>query len=346
MSTLPVTVLLAVHNGAATLAASVASILRQTHRELELLVIDDGSTDETGAVLRQVADPRLRVLKNERNLGLTRSLNRGLEEARGEWIARLDADDLCDSRRLEKQRAFLAAHPDVALLGSSAWRMNDAGRVTGANDLPVSHEAIRWAAVWDSPFLHPAVIFRRSVVRDLGGYDERYAIAQDYDLWTRLAARHRVANLPERLVFMREHPASMTRAQSARTTEEVAQLQAQNLAAAFPGRVFSVEEKRSIALLRLRFPASELPAVSALVDRLFAEYVRASGPVTPDLRATHCRLHLRLAHKFLAVDRRAAAGEIARSLRASPGEWMRQALTVVRCAAAPPSAVRYDPGSK
>ena len=328
MSAPTVTVLLAVFNGGPLLRASLDSICAQTFADFELLVVDDGSTDETPAILHEYKDARLRVLTNERNLGLTRSLNRGLAEARGEFIARQDADDFSAPSRLEKQGAFLRAQPDVQLLGTSAWRVDPEGRVTGPNDVPASPAAIRWASVTDNPFLHTSVMFRRAVVLDeFGGYDERFAICQDFELWNRLAARHPVANLRARLVRMREHESSMTRTQSAETTDEMERIFAANWASIFPQRPFTAAERELLAMFRLRFDVEKLPVLRALLDALLARFLsqHPAARTDADLHATLCRQSLRLAYKFLRAAPRTALGEVARAFFQSPGEWIAQA---------------------
>jgi hypothetical protein len=218
----------------------------------------------------------------------------------------------------------------VQLLGTSAWRLTPDGRISGANDLPTTHHALRWASIVDNPFLHTSVMYRRSLVLEkFGGYDERFAICQDFDLWSRIAERHPVANLRERLVGMREHPASMTRTQSTRTTDEVRQILAMNWATIFPGRIFHEEERRLLESFRLRFPASDLPALRALLATLLAEFLQAhpEARASPDLRATLCQQALRVGYKFLGTNRRAALGELARAFRLSPREWLRQGWT-------------------
>ncbi|MEQ1861185.1 MAG: glycosyltransferase [Chthoniobacteraceae bacterium] len=332
MSAQLVTVLLPVHNGARTLQSSLDSILRQTFRDFELLAIDDGSTDESAAILRACADPRLRILANESNIGLMRSLNRGLREARGALIARQDADDLSQPWRLERQIDFLAKRPDVVLLGASCWRLSPDGRITGSNDLPTTHTALRWASVLDNPFIHSTVVFRRAIVLDeLGGYDESCAICEDYEIWNRVAARHRVANLPDRLVFYREQPGSMMQSQPEAATLAMRRLLVANLASVFPGRAFVDEEIDLLSLFRLRFPVERLAPLVALVERLRADFLRLNpdAATNSDFHATVCREELRLAFKCLGIARGAALRHIARAFVRSPREWLRQAWTVV-----------------
>ena len=332
MNTPRVTVLLAVFNGGGLLLESLESVLAQTWRDFELLVVDDGSTDGTRDLLQNIRDPRLRVLTNPANLGLTLSLNRGLEAARGELVARHDADDRCAPTRLGEQVAFLEAHPAIMLLGSSAWRLTPDGRRCGANDLPTTHLGTRWASIVDNPFLHPTVMFRREpVLREFHGYDAGYSVCQDFDLWSRVAERYKVANLPERLVQMREHPDSMTRTSAQKTTEEAQKIMARNRALLFPQRPLKADEHALLDLFRLRFPASRLPALETLLSKLYGDFAQQfpEARTSRDLRRTRCRQHLRLGYKFLRESPRHALREILRAGQLAPAECFRQAAAMV-----------------
>jgi len=207
-----VSVLLPVHNGARYLESATRSILNQTHRELELIVVDDGSTDGSAEIVAALGDPRVRLIRNERNLGLPASLNRGLSAARAGIVARQDADDLSHPQRLERQLGFLDRHPEVGLVGTQAWIMDEAGRCRGSRTHACTHESLVWELMFDNAFIHTSVTFRRHVILgEHGGYDEAWAYNQDYDLWTRLIKSTRLANLPDRLVASRDHSRSMTR---------------------------------------------------------------------------------------------------------------------------------------
>ena len=205
-----VTVLLPVHNGADHLSTSLASVLAQSFRDFELLAIDDASTDGTAAILAGVADERLRVLRNERNLGLTATLNRGIGEALGAYIARQDADDLSDPGRLGAQVARLEGEAGLALLGCSYRRIDEDGREEGLRPVPTDAIAIRWRLLFLSAFAHSSVMIRAATLADVGPYDERFAYAQDYELWSRIARTHEVAALPEPLVSYRRSGSSLT----------------------------------------------------------------------------------------------------------------------------------------
>lgn len=206
----PVTVLMAVHNGARFLREAIESTLGQSFGAFEFLIVDDGSTDATRAIIDSYGDPRIRVVANDRNLGLSASLNRGIRLARGRYIARIDADDVSEPDRLEQQFAFMERHPEIALLGSWYTIIDEHGATVGRRWVPCDQHEIRWMLRFCSAFAHSAVMIRRSVLDDVGLYDESLTYALDWDLWVRIAARARVHNLDRFLVRWRTSPGSMT----------------------------------------------------------------------------------------------------------------------------------------
>jgi glycosyltransferase involved in cell wall biosynthesis len=200
-----VSVLMAVNDGAPWVGESVQSVLAQTAGDLELIVIDDGSTDATPQILARLDDPRLRV-ERQAAAGLTRALNRALSLARAPLLARLDADDVALPERLARQRAFLDAHPEVGLLGTGAREVDPDGREMAVVRPPTEDPAIRRALIRRNPFVHSTVMMRQSVLARAGGYDETLAVAQDYDLWMRMSRLTRLANLAAPLVVRRLLP--------------------------------------------------------------------------------------------------------------------------------------------
>lgn len=206
-----VTVLLPVFNGERHLAAAIRSILDQTYTAFELIVLDDGSTDASAAIAESVGDPRIRVVRLSPQVGLSRALNEGLSMARGPLVARQDADDLSEPRRLERQVAALEARPDLALIGCQAWLIDSDGRIIGTVDRCLEPLTVRWYGLLDNPFIHTAVMFRAAIIRDeLGGYDAAFdPYSQDFSLWSRLLDRHPAANLKERLVRYRSSAESV-----------------------------------------------------------------------------------------------------------------------------------------
>jgi glycosyltransferase involved in cell wall biosynthesis len=230
-----VTVLLAVFNGGAYLREAVDSVLAQTLDDFELLVVDDASTD--GVVDALPADPRIRILRNERNIGQIPSLNRGLRDARGAYVARLDHDDLCLPRRLELQVNVLERFPDVALVGTWVDVVSMSGRIW-TRLRPELHSFAHFAAqvVTGHIFLvHPSLTFRRDVVIGVGGFDEDLNAAEDQELYRRLVlARGEARVVPETLVRYRRHEQQMTYAKTAIVEESDARSHSRFLAALDP----------------------------------------------------------------------------------------------------------------
>jgi hypothetical protein len=217
-----VSVLMSVHNGARYLRDAVDSLLAQTFTSFELLVVDDASSDDTAAILASYSDRRLRVITNESNIGLTKSLNKALRESRGELIARQDGDDRSRPERLRKQVEFLDRHREVVLIGTGARTIDPSGALVRAR---MHHRAqtplgVRWQLLFGNPFTHSSVMFRRAVVLDqLGGYDETYYYNQDFELWSRVIAGHDACNLAEELVDYRMHSESIAGRREAEVIE-------------------------------------------------------------------------------------------------------------------------------
>jgi glycosyltransferase involved in cell wall biosynthesis len=207
-----VTVFIPVYDRERFIGDAIRSVLAQTFTDFELLVIDDGSSDASAAVVAAFDDPRVRLVRNDRNLGIPRTRNRALELARGEYLANLDSDDLCHPERLTRQVAFLDRHHDHAVLGTWGRDMDEHGRVGRR----VRREPIRWPDVhvhllFRCALRNRSVMLRTDVARRLR-YDDGFARCQDYELHARIAREHRLANLPEALVFARQHAGRFTRA--------------------------------------------------------------------------------------------------------------------------------------
>lgn len=211
-------VVLPVRNGASHLPAALDSLRAQTEPAWELIAVNDGSTDHTGEVLeaaRQM-DPRIRVLHTAPD-GIVSALNRGLAEARAPWIARMDADDVAHPRRLEKQGAFLEAHPEIGLVSCQVAFGGDGARAGGyqrhvgwLNTLLSPHE-IQQARFIESPLAHPTVVFRRDIPAALGAYRDG-DFPEDYELWLRwLEAGVRMAKVPEVLLTWTDSPQRLSR---------------------------------------------------------------------------------------------------------------------------------------
>lgn len=202
-----VTVLMAVHNGGAYLRTAIDSVLAQTYRAFRLLIVDDASRDDTRHIIRAYDDPRIEGVWLTRNVGQTAALNLGLRRATTPWIARMDADDYSAPERLKTQMALADRDAALGCIGTFAWVFRqDPHAVDGVIEKPLDDAGIRrnfWRVI---PLIHGSVIMRRSLAFSAGGYDERYRYSADWDLYHRLLARCRAANVPKRLLGIRRHP--------------------------------------------------------------------------------------------------------------------------------------------
>jgi glycosyltransferase involved in cell wall biosynthesis len=205
MSAPIISVVMSVYNGARFLHEAIESILEQTFTDFEFIIVDDGSTDETVLILDSYAkrDVRVKVYSHARR-GLTESLNRGCMMAVGEYIARMDADDISVRDRFMWQMEFMDAHSEVGLLGGAFELIDTTGKTLCTAINPLEDREIRRALLDGSVFLHPSVLMRKAALDMVGRY-RKVMHAEDYDLWLRMAERTRVANLPKVLVKYRVH---------------------------------------------------------------------------------------------------------------------------------------------
>lgn len=195
-----VTVVMPVYNGARYLREAIDSILLQSFRDFELLIIDDGSTDASAEIVRSYGDSRIRLLTSQRNMRIAATLNRGLDEARGEYIARMDADDICHLRRLEKQVSFLDANPAFGVCGTRARAFGTARYLIRH---PAKPEQIRCRLLFNTAFVHPSVIMRRSLLQEHGLRYGELRHFEDLELWQRAADHFPCANLDISLLMYR-----------------------------------------------------------------------------------------------------------------------------------------------
>lgn len=299
-----VTVLMAVHNAAQFLTEAIDSVLRQTFEDFEFLVVDDGSTDTTAALLSACTDARLRVIRRAHNGGLSAALNIGIAEARGDLLARMDGDDVSAPQRLERQVAYMREHPEVLLLGTGCVRMDAAGRPFERIQYPTDAPVLQERLLAGNQFCHPSVMMRTQVVRLLGGYRALAGgAAQDYDLWLRIAEQGEIANLPDVLLRYRIHEGQVS------VSKLVRQRQAAQL-------------YRTLALQRRGGGHEDIDAAQRASQCDQGDMVRA-------LRADYLRWALR----FAATGRRGLAMQMVLSAhrlnRWHPGAWMSLCRIVV-----------------
>ncbi|MCE9611248.1 MAG: glycosyltransferase [Chthoniobacter sp.] len=318
-TTPPVTVLMTMFNAEQHVRAAVSSILRQTFADFEFVIVDDGSSDAGLVIVENFGDPRIRLIRNEKNKGQTACLNQGLALARGEFVARQDADDIALPERLARQVARLREDRELVLLGSQAWVIDGAGRFEGTLNTPLGTDSIEWAALFENPFIHASAMFRREAVVQLGGYDESFRICQDYDLWTRVAARCRTANLADRLVLYRHtHDSLSHRAEAAKHEESLRVLQ-RWAARVFPATKVSAEDFAALMKFRAGMCAADLPAFRRTFATLLAEYrcahPRARGR---DFLRTVALQHAKVARDVGTANFTAGLAELARAFFTDP----------------------------
>lgn len=199
-----VSIIMTVRNGEPYIEEAVDSILKQTHTNLELIVVDNGSTDRSVELVQKYQDCRIRIIELGKNIGRTPALNVGLEAAEGEYIAIQDADDLSVPERFAKQLIFMETHPTVGVCG--AW-MKTFGESEQVIQYPTDHEGIKRSLLFGTGMGHSSVLIRKSLLEQYGlRYDESYQYCQDTELWSRAARFFELANIPEILVFYRIHP--------------------------------------------------------------------------------------------------------------------------------------------
>jgi glycosyltransferase involved in cell wall biosynthesis len=264
-----ISVILPVYNGEKYLAGAINSILSQTYRDFELIIINDCSSDRTSEILSTFTDDRIRIINNLSNLKLSRSLNKGIEMAQGQFIARMDADDISLPERFEKQVAFMERHPEIGVVGCWVKRIDENGNITGNVFRETRPEAIKWELFFGTPLPHPTVMMRTSAIKSVGGFSNDILAAVDYECWTRLAKTTRLANLAEFLLLYRMHTENMSSKYHADQLSTVRRLQELSMA-----EYIGVEKaKELVELIHLdtRNPSQAVQA-AGLIYFLYQQY--------------------------------------------------------------------------
>jgi glycosyltransferase involved in cell wall biosynthesis len=293
-----VTVLLSAFNDGRFLPEAVESILAQTLADFEFLIVDDGSTDGSADYLRGLNDPRVRLLRNETNIGLTRSLNRGLDAAAGTFVARMDADDVAMPHRLARQVEFLRGRPDVGVVGSSRVLIDERGAVVAAHARAAEDDLrIRWKCLLGNPFAHPTVMLRADVLARHGlRYDASFR-TEDYELWTRLLAVTQGANLREPLLRyrLRDGVSSARQAEQLRNHDRISYASIRRLVPGFEIRAEEVTQLRGrFGGYSVREPEMD-PKSERWVEKYLALLDAFVAPFPADPEATALRSEVRAA---------------------------------------------------
>jgi glycosyltransferase EpsE len=184
---------------------SIESVLNQTYANFELLILDDSSNEDAiQAIDSFKRDNRVSVVRDKQRMGFVNALNKGMKMAKGEYIARMDADDICFNDRFEKQINFMQTHSDVDILGGNMKIIDENGIVVSQRQYPCSKLSLKFSTIFRSPVAHPTVMFRRSIVEKNMFYDELFRKAEDLEFWLRLRnSGFKIANMPEYLLYFR-----------------------------------------------------------------------------------------------------------------------------------------------
>jgi glycosyltransferase involved in cell wall biosynthesis len=220
---LTTTILMAVYNDERFVTQALESIQKQLNDDMELLVIDDDSSDKSLEILQDIEkkDSRVRLIKNDQNKGLGYCLYIGTKMARGKYIIRMDADDICLPNRIDKQISFLEDNPNIDIVGGAAIEIDEQNQEGQTRQMPEQHDKIA-KAIWACPIIHPTVAFRRDKILLAGNYNPQIRRRQDYELWFRcLKAGLRFANLAEPLIYYRFSQNSHSKQRLKHTIEQV-----------------------------------------------------------------------------------------------------------------------------
>jgi glycosyltransferase involved in cell wall biosynthesis len=273
-----VNVVMSVYNGEKYLDEAIASVLEQSFRNFEFIIIDDGSTDGTSGILQRYAQIDKRIcVHRQKNLGLIASLNKGCRLAQGKYVARMDADDISLPDRLARQVHYMEAHSEIGVLGTWVEYIDESGKTYGQWRMPTQPGLVGWSLIFGTCLAHPTVIMRSDVLESLNYYCIEALHVEDYDLWTRASFSTRLANLPEVLLKRRTRAESIC-SQYSQTQQENAVKVTQWLSERLLGSNVSTD---SISYLRrtVSGPAlssfEQIETVANLIQRFYQAYSKA-----------------------------------------------------------------------
>ncbi len=204
-----VSVIMPVYNAENFIGQSIQSVLKQTFEDFELIVIDDGSTDSSKNIILSFDDKRIQYLQNEKNMGVVKTLNKGISICSGEYIIRMDADDICEPQRFEKQIQFIEKNPGIGLCGTWAQVIDEKNKITGKIVNQTDPGFISISLLFSVPLIHPSVCFKSHLLKQ--NFYKEVPVAEDYELWCRLNEQTRLANLPEFLFQYRWHTSNISK---------------------------------------------------------------------------------------------------------------------------------------
>ena len=270
-----ISVIMSVFNGELYLEKSIESILSQSCKDFEFIIIDDSSNDSTSQILEQYShDNQVKIITNTNNIGLTKSLNIGLKTAKGKYIARQDADDISLENRLSIQKEFLDSNENIGGVGTSNHYINKKGDILSTVNRESSEITTRWRLLFGNPIMHSSIMFRKNLVISIGGYKEIFNRSQDYDLWSQLITTSDIVQLPDVLIKYRKHQNSVSYTSDSEQLNNSISISKSNIENLL-GQSVNTD---FIKILRLRLDRnpnkSELIATIDLLDKLAVRFVK------------------------------------------------------------------------
>lgn len=210
MKQIPISVLMPVYNAEQFLKISIESILNQTFKSFEFIIVDDGSTDNSWKIIQDFSfkDKRIKAFRNKKNLKTTRALNKGLKICKGKYVVRMDADDWSYPKRFEKQFYYMEKNSEVGVSGSAIEVCDNNLKIINKRKYPLTDSHLRKIMFCYSPFAHPATIWRRNLLEKVGGYNENLPLSQDSELYFKIGKIAEFGNLKDILLKLRTHPNS------------------------------------------------------------------------------------------------------------------------------------------
>ncbi|BAY87273.1 glycosyl transferase family protein [Calothrix parasitica NIES-267] len=275
-STPKISVLMSAYNGSIYLRESIESILNQTFTDFEFIIINDCSTDNSWEIITEYAeqDQRIKLVNNQENIGLTKSLNKGLNLARGEYIARQDADDVSLPQRFEKEVLVLNNNPEVALVSCDIEIIDSQGNPIDKLQRACEPDLVEWYLIFCNRLAgHSQVMFRRELVVNLGGYCESYRYSQDYELWCRIVKLGKILILPEILLQQRRHEGSISKSKTEEQNAYAFAVTRQNISQLI-GKEISLEEAKYLMYFWVTFsPSRKAPMIHSRIKEIKKAFI-------------------------------------------------------------------------
>lgn len=305
------TVLMTVYNAGSYLEGSIKSVLRQSCRGFDFVIVDDCSTDNSARIIDSFRDPRIRVYRNEVNIGQTKSLNKGLSLIQGEYVARMDADDLVFPFWLERQVSFLESNPEYVVVSAPAVIIDGSSRVKRTLRSLWLTEDIRIKSLLGSPINHVGCVMRRDDILRAGGYDETFKVAADYELWSDLLRKgFKITSVKEPLLAIRVHEQSVSIKESQRaTSNEVARTIRRNFSEIAKS---PISDEEAFLISRLDYGPTGLDGLDFIkiisllkkgIENIGAQFCLTSAAIKQKIRGVECAIYMKEVFRCIKQDK-------------------------------------------